>query len=38
MYVLINSGEMSSSTSPDEGTIPGKEFRKRQVSDYESYM
>lgn len=26
-----SSGEMSSSTSPDEGTIPGKEFRKRQI-------
>ncbi|KAG5108124.1 hypothetical protein JHK84_045031 [Glycine max] len=25
-----SSGDMSSSTSPDEGTIPSKEFRKRQ--------
>lgn len=31
MYVLNNSGDMSSSASPDEGTIPSKEFRKRQV-------
>lgn len=29
---------MSSSASPDDGTIPSKEFRKRQVSYYESYM
>ncbi|XP_027348815.1 importin-11 [Abrus precatorius] len=26
-----SSGDMSSSTSPDEGTIPSKEFRKRQI-------
>lgn len=38
MYVLNNSGDMSSSTSTDEGTIPSKEFRKRQVRDYESCM
>lgn len=25
------SGDMSSSASPDEGTIPSKEFRKRQI-------
>ncbi|KAG4377753.1 hypothetical protein AAZX31_18G184800 [Glycine max] len=26
-----SSGDISSSTSPDEGTIPSKEFRKRQI-------
>ncbi|KAK7294729.1 hypothetical protein RJT34_17624 [Clitoria ternatea] len=26
-----SSGDMSSSTAPDEGTIPSKEFRKRQI-------
>ncbi|XP_017407289.1 uncharacterized protein LOC108320397 isoform X1 [Vigna angularis] len=26
-----SSGDMSSSASPDEGTIPSKEFRKRQI-------
>ncbi|KAJ1381211.1 Importin-beta, N-terminal domain [Sesbania bispinosa] len=26
-----SSGDMTSSTSPDEGTIPSKEFRKRQI-------
>ncbi|KAK7339912.1 hypothetical protein VNO77_20599 [Canavalia gladiata] len=26
-----SSGDMSSSTSPDEGAIPSKEFRKRQI-------
>jgi len=31
MSVVNNSGDMSSSASPDEGTIPSKEFRKRQV-------
>ena len=31
MSIVNNSGDMSSSASPDEGTIPSKELRKRQV-------
>lgn len=35
MSIFNDSGGMSSSTSPDEGTIPSKEFRKRQVNEME---
>ncbi|WVZ07682.1 hypothetical protein V8G54_021028 [Vigna mungo] len=31
MSIVNNSGDMSSSASPDESTIPSKEFRKRQI-------
>jgi len=36
MSIVNNSGDMSSSASHDEGTIPSKEFRKRQVRNCEN--